>query len=240
MKFELIPILDKMYALYQKAQSMERFYDYLNLLQGKTKGDLDMPISAWNPMAKEHVIEKIAQLQALQAELYVQKLLLEENQQWESIHPDITLEIYLSIADDLKGGWTNRYTSDFDSKFKLNAMVKRNFCVPVFWSSESYNLDLIRERTLTQLYRSIYCFSNPKPKTLENHLSQERFVAKQYNYPKPKTNLQDLACFYQKHKDSEDYNLIFNFFYGDKAPEELGFASYGINSAITGFEYAKI
>lgn len=226
MQFEMLPILDKMYALYQKPRNIDRFSkDYLTLLQGDTKGDLAMPISGWNPMAKEHILGKITALKELDAEKIVQHILNEQNIIWKDSFPYITWKVCLCIADDLKGGWTNHYTSDYDSKFKLNALVNRHFCVPFFWSSETYDIPLIQQRTLAYLYRSIYWLSKPKPKTLAQHLEQEEFVA---NYLKISTHNPDLAAFYQKYKNSEEYNIIFNFFYGDKASEELGFKKYGV------------
>ncbi|MDQ3110027.1 MAG: hypothetical protein M3R17_09045 [Bacteroidota bacterium] len=85
-------------------------------------------------------------------------------------------KVAINVSDDLKGGWTNRFTSDYDSKFRINALVKRKFCTPLFWASEAYSEELIRRRTLHYCYRSIYWLQNPKPETLQEHIEMEKFV----------------------------------------------------------------
>ena len=137
MTFELLPIIDKMLELYQKSRNFDRFQDYLNLLQGETKGDLAIPISGFNPMAKEHVLDKLMELKDLCAEQIIAETILELNKTIIKEGSSDIFKISLTLADDLKGAWTNRFTTDYDSKFKLNALMNRHFCTPVFWTSEN-------------------------------------------------------------------------------------------------------
>ena len=53
MKFELIPILSKIEALYQMPPTRDRFDAYLLMLQGSDKEDMILPIASYNPMAKK-------------------------------------------------------------------------------------------------------------------------------------------------------------------------------------------
>ncbi len=117
-------------------------------------------------------------------------------------------------------------------------MVNRYFCVPVFWVSESFNKELIKERTLESVFRTIYWLKNPKPRTLEEHIEQEKFVAKCLGYESVIKNVL-IEDYYNKHKDSDNYPLIFNFLYGDKASQSLGFPSYGIDEDFAGFNFVK-
>ena len=120
MTFELLPIIDKMLELYQKSRNFDRFQDYLNLLQGETKGDLAIPISGFNPMAKEHVLDKLMELKDLCAEQIIAETILELNKTIIKEGSSDIFKISLTLADDLKGAWTNRFTTDYDSKFKLH------------------------------------------------------------------------------------------------------------------------
>ena len=241
MLFEVQPIIDIMEDLYRMPQSPARFQAYLKLLQGDTKDDMILPIGAYNPMAKAHVVQKLLELKQLDAERLMKEVLQELNSNAESSTNE-TIKVVLNLADDLKGGWTNRYTTDYDSKFKINALVSRNFCAPYFWSGESYTPTLIQERTISYARRTLYWKAHGKPHTLEDHLKQEIF-ALQYHTKidgaLDEASLQEVESFYQEHKKAEGYSIIFNFFYGDDASRALGYATFGIQK-MNGFQYAKL
>lgn len=241
MTFELLPIMDTMIDLYEKPKTFERFQEYLNILQGDKKGDLSIPIGGFNPMAKEHLLDRLQELKTLGAEKIIKETLCYLNGMNSSKNSDRKFKVAINLSDDLKGGWTNRFTSDYDSKFKFNGLFSRNFCTPIFWSSESFTPDLIRERTLEYVFRTVYWLNKPKPKTLREHLDQEIFVAKQSksNYKIQKTDFEDLDKFYKDNENTDSYHVIFNFFYGDKASASLGLPTYGIVEGITGFDYSK-
>jgi hypothetical protein len=121
------------------------------------------------------------------------------------------------------GGWTNRFTTDFDSKFKINALVKRQFCTPIFWTSEPYNELLIRQRTYEYALRTIYWLNKPKPNILREFVEQEQFVIQNSPISNQIPQSESQKNFYLKHSESDNYHLIFNFFYGDDASNQLGF-----------------
>jgi hypothetical protein len=161
-------------------------------------------------------------------------------------------KVSLTLSDDFQGGWTNRFTADFDSKFKLNPLIKRQFCTPVFWTSEDYSKDIIRERTMEYAFRTQYWFDKKtKPETLKDHFEQEQFVAKkgtpeeksgqapQYRSSKMPCDTIFLQNFHRNYADSDDYAVIFNFFYGDAASESLGFKTFGTKDAMAGFKFAR-
>ena len=227
MIFQAVPILDKMLELYKMPLSRERFNNYISMLQGNSKGDLELPISGYNPMAKEHINQKIVELQELNAEEIVKNTLDDINQSKPSNTGKI-IKVVINIADDLKGGWTNHYTTDFDSKFKLNALVERNFCTPYFWSSENYSEELIIARTKEYAFRTVYWKNNPKLETLKDYVNQERFV--QSNVNQRIENSSDdflvLKMYFDEYQNSDDYNRIFNFFYGDAICEKLNYVLY--------------
>lgn len=214
MKFELIPILDRMIDFYHQPRSFERFKEYLYALQGDTKGDLVLPISGFNPMAKEHIPQKLIRLKDLNAEAIAQQVMDDINARDLIPANQRVIRVALTLADDLKGGWTNRYTTDYDSKFKLNALVNRNFCVPYFWSSEEYSTDMIKLRIAEHLFRTLYRMNYPQPNTLREHVQQELFVTRETNQLNGGVNSEwdRVHLFYLENMESDQYNLIFNFF----------------------------
>lgn len=237
MKFRLRPILDEMEALYKMPRNQARFEKYLFMLQGNSKSDLILPIAGYNPMAKEQVLEKLLELKKLDAEGIAQNLAssLNTSLQLKSKH---IIEIVLNIADDLGGAWTNRYATDFTSKFDLHALIERNFCTPYFWTSEDYNEVLIEQRVKESVFRSIFQFSHGRLKTLKDYVNQETYVAKNCGFSDHRTiDTTPLSGFYKENQNSDDYSLIFNFFYGDEASNSLGYKTYG-HSVNAGFKHA--
>lgn len=240
MPFELQPVLDLMQDLYEQPRSGGRFQDYLANLQGNTKGDMALPIAGFNPMAKDHILQKIAALKALNAEAIMADTLSDFNSRITG-NLSRAIQVVPNLADDLKGGWTNHYTTDFASKFQLNALVSRNFCTPYFWSSESYTEALIRSRTLQYASRTLYWLQHERPKTLADFVAQEVFVCQQGGHQSPlrKEDFQEIAAFYQANQAADDYNLLFCFFYGDEAAASLAYPTFGITEQ-TGFAYAQL
>ncbi len=240
MTFELLPIIDTMIEFYEKPRTFERFQEYIKTLQGDTKGDLSIPISGFNPMAKEHLLDRLKELKNLGAEQIIEEALNDLNGNIFSKSFNRNFKVAINLSDDLKGGWTNRFTSDYDSKFNINGLFSRNFCTPIFWSSENFTKDIIRERTLEYIFRTIYWLTKPKPTTLKEHLEQENFVANQTkNKGKfQETDFKALDKFYNDNESTDNYHIIFNFFYGDRASESLAFPTYGIVENVTGFDYS--
>lgn len=222
MTLELIHTIDLMLDLYKNPRSIKRFDEYIKKLQGGTMGDLVLPISGFNPMAKDHAIQKLIQLQQLDAEKELKDLLLELNNKLAGQPGRDHFKVALNLADDVMGGWTNRFTSDYDSKFRINAFVARKFCVILYWTSEDYSIDMIRQRAREYIYRTIYFTENRKPITLADHVAQEKFVANETGIPFTYDDE-----FFQQHKLSDSYAVIFNYFYGDDACRLLNFPTYG-------------
>jgi hypothetical protein len=223
MKFELLPIIDTMLELYQMPRTPDRFQKYLKILRGPTKDDLVIPVSGFNPMAKEHIVDKLNELKTLHAELLIAETLIDINKQGYYDNNKTTFKVCLNVCDDLMGGWTNHFTTDFETKFRINALVNRHFCTPIFWSSEPYDAALIKQRTWAYALRTIYWQVHPKPNTLQEHCLQELFVIENSPYKDVVLQEKISSDFYIKHSLSSNYHLIFNFFYGDVASNQLGF-----------------
>ncbi|MDG2448018.1 MAG: hypothetical protein P8M34_00215, partial [Saprospiraceae bacterium] len=84
--------------------------------------------------------------------------------------------------------------------------------------------------------------SSGPPLTLKDHVQQELFVQNESININDVNELQDfekLNRFYQKHSESKDYSLIFNFLYGDEASESLGYNNWG-HKENAGFSYTRM
>jgi hypothetical protein len=104
MTFELLPIMDIMFDLYQKPRTLDRFEEYLKTLQGDTKGDLILPIGGFNPMAKDHALEKLSELKELHAEQIIKDMLVKLNRELSEKKTQSVFKVVLNLSDDLKGG----------------------------------------------------------------------------------------------------------------------------------------
>lgn len=240
MTFHLLPVADIMITHYQTPVNADRFTNYMKILQGNSPGDITVPVTFYNPMGKEHVLKKLLELKKLKVEELMKETLIHIN---KSITSFSSKEIHVSVAlaDDLGGGWTNRYTTDYDSKFNVTDLIKRNFCNPLFWVSEDFSADKIKERTADYCFRFLYREKATQPLTLEEHIQQEVFVTEHnpFRSAQPEIGqLDKVSAFYNYYKDSTSYPLIFNFLYGDAASRELGYAAEGISMAWAGYAYA--
>lgn len=240
MRFTVLPVLDTMIDLYEKPRTVERFQEYIKMLQGDTKGDLAFPISGFNPMAKEHVLDHLRELKRFGAEQIMEDALADVNKKFGDRFSNRKIKVALNVSDDLKGGWTNRYTSDYDSKFKMNGLISRDFCTPVFWTSEKIIPEDLKERTLEYVFRTIHWLTYPRPVTLKEHVLQEIYVSRhtEAKIEEDSGDFSKMHHFYIQHENATDHSIIFNFFYGDKGSLSLGFPTYGLKSEMTGFDYA--
>ncbi len=241
MKFKLLPVTDIMLELYESPVNPDRFSNYLKILQGNSKGDIKIPVTFYNPMGKALVLNKLTALKNLQAEALIKETLKKINEDLSEIMPMLEISVSLALADDVGGGWTNRYTTDYESKFRAADLLKSGFCNPLFWVSETYSAAKIVERTLDYCYRTVFRLTSPSLITLEDHMQQETVIAGKHPIPDSSScqNFELLDAYYQKHKHTDQHSLIFNFLYGDDACNSLGYRTYGIPDEFAGYEYAK-
>jgi len=229
-----------MEEFYLLPRKQARFTTYLNMLLDESGKDVELPIAGYNPMGKERALAKVQELIELQAEEIMGHWLDEFNRSTEaSIDPAITVAI--NLIDDVDGSWSNRYTTDFSYTFQLDDMLKRNFCLATLWTSETFTTDLVLQRTQEAVYRILYRLKNGNPRTLAEHVDQEVLVQKKTTYNMATMlnpeELQTLAKLAEKHAHSEDYGLLFAFFYGDEACKPLQYKTYGV-PVQGGFRYA--
>ena len=88
--------------------------------------------------------------------------------------------------------------------------------------------------------RTVFQVHNQQSMTLDDHVRQEVSVARKIRLAEINgSGLEPVHAFYEKYRSSEDYVVIFNFFYGDEATTSLGNDPLGIQEEFAGFRYAR-
>ena len=247
MKFELVPILEKLRDLYLIPRGPDRFQAYIDLAIGGasvTKNIPYPPLIAVNPMAKEHALEFVESLLILEVETVAQAVLEEANVRLESVEYSRTIKVGLTVLDDLKGSWTNRTFNDA-ARFKVGETLEKTgwVCVPV-WTSEIPNLEELRMVVLEAACRAAFVVQHGDPKTLREMIHQEGAVAAFANRKLGFDNLEiereELEysrAVIAPHLESTHQPTVIACLYGDEAAKELGYPPLGL-SKNAGFQIA--
>lgn len=242
MQFEVLPVVETMLALYQLPRNQRRFQEYLRRLRGTTRDDLVLPLGYFNPMAKDAVAHQLLALREAGAEPTMRATLAALNQSPAlPADPVTVLQVALNLADDAHGGWTNRSTTDYASRFQLRALVKRGFVVVVCWTSEVVDAALLSQRTREAAWRTVAWLRHGTPRTLHEHLVQEHFVHTHAGPlpPPPDAANSRVRAAYREHRDSTSTAVILAFLYGDAAATELGHPPLGVGTGAPGLTFAR-
>src|SRR5207244_2748193 len=86
---------------------------------------------------------------------------------------DVEIKASLVLADDLAGGWTNRYTTEASVRFPSRGALARPFAIALVWTSEAPTDVQIHEEVLAAIYRVAHQQRRGLPITLRAMLEQE-------------------------------------------------------------------
>ena len=120
MKLSFLPLLQIQRDLYAMPRGMDRFNEYIKTMTDPETGELALPLVAMNPMGKEHVPALIDQYLALDAEGIAAAAV--EAAAAHTPEGDREYRVGLVVSDDLKGGWTNRWASEFGHRIEAAAI----------------------------------------------------------------------------------------------------------------------
>src|SRR5436309_1678639 len=116
MKLDYVPLLRVMRELQSMPRGMERFHQYLRTIFPRDdSADQLLPLLAMNPMGKDHVTALLDALLALDADGIGARAAAEVAARLADVPGDF--KAGLVVADDLLGGWTNRYANEFTYRF---------------------------------------------------------------------------------------------------------------------------
>ncbi|HEY8418457.1 MAG TPA: hypothetical protein VIK93_10545 [Limnochordales bacterium] len=246
MRIEYVPQLRLLQELYQQPRGMDRFYWYLQQMLGEDDdGELDVvvPMTGANPMGREHCLEAVNALLAIDADRVAQEAAAEALPHFADV--DVTVRLSVTLLDDLKGGWTNRYLTEAgmrmctDPRLERGAIRRRQFVVVPCWTSETYTPDRVRALTRACLYRFAHLYQHGLPRTLRDIMTLDG-KARAFAGERPTLSEEELeytAHVLAPHMDSESFPIQFACLYGDEAARQVGYAPQGL-SAYAGWELA--
>ena len=232
MKLSFLPLLQVQRDLYALPRGFERFREYIKTMTDPETGDLALPLVAMNPMGKEHVPALIDQYIALGAE----KIAQEAIDVWKAgaLAPASAQDykVALVVSDDLKGGWTNRWASEYGHRIEGAAITKRGFITAILWTSEPASAERVRDEVLTSIYRVEYLQSHRAPKTLREMLEQEGYAMARAGCTSPALDDDDLEytrTVMAPHLDAHDRATVIPCLFGDAAATALGYPPQGLS-----------
>ena len=239
MKLSFLPLLQVQRDLYSMPRGMERFREYIKTMTDPETGDLALPLVAMNPMGKEHVAALIDEYIALGAEDIATEAMLGSVPHFlpaRGMNGDGAgtreYKVSLVVSDDLKGGWTNRWASEFGHRIEGAAITKRGFITALLWTSEPASAESVREAVLTSIYRVEYLQSHPAPKTLREMLAQEGYAMARAGCTTPALDAEDLdytRAVIAPHLDAHDRATVIPCLFGDPAATGLGYPPQGLS-----------
>jgi hypothetical protein len=238
MKLEYIPLFAVQRQLQGMPRNYDRFRQYLRTIKGAYPPILELPsLIAMNPMGKEHVTELLDALLAMDADAIAARATAEAEARLADVPGDC--KITLIIADDLKGGWTNRYANEFTHRFQssgstgtLPSWLEHQWITALLWSSEPASEMGVSEAILTTAYRMAYVELHGWARTLRQRLAQEGAVMAMSGCTEPTLDADDIEYtrdFLVPFLDTEDMRTCIECLFGDAAGRTLGFTPRGLS-----------
>ena len=230
LKLSFLPLLQIQRDLYALPRGMERFRQYIKAMTDPETGDLALPLVAMNPMGKDHIPALIDEYLALGAERIAHEAI--EEAAGNVAGGGGEFKVGLVVSDDLKGGWTNRWASEFGYRIEGGAILKRGFITGILWTSEPASAARVRDEVLTCIYRAEYLQTHPAATTLRAMLEQEGYAMARAGCTTPSLDAEDLAytrAVIEPHLDAADRATVIPCLFGDAAATALGYPPQGLS-----------
>jgi hypothetical protein len=231
MRLEYLPLLKLQRDLYDIPRGFERFREYLRTMTDPESGDLKLPLVGMNPMGKDHLPPFLDHLLAIDADGVAARAVAEVESDLRDEPGDY--RACLVVSDDLKGGWTNRYASEYSYRFEQRAYYRRAWLAAILWTSETYDTAMIREELLQCVYRVVYLQRHGVPRTLGDMLAQESYAMRNAGASTPRLDDDDLAYtrdVLREYSGATDRATVFAALFGDGAARDLGYPPLGLSA----------
>ena len=234
MQLTHVPLLHVQRELYAMPRGMERFREYIKTMVDAKTGDLALPLVAMNPMGKDHVPALIDEYLALGAEDIAKEAVSTIARRGGTLVPPdkADFKVALVVSDDLKGGWTNRWASEYSHRIEGAAITKRGWLVGILWTSEPASEQNVRDAVLTSIYRAEYLQTHAAPATLGEMLDQEGYAMARAGCATPQLDDDDLAytrSVIKPHLGASDRATVIACLFGDRAAAALGYPPQGLS-----------
>jgi hypothetical protein len=190
MKLDYVPLLRVMRELHSIPRGeppdfngKRRFRQYLRTILDYDRKVVKLPLLlAMNPMGKDHVTALLDAYLAMDGDGIGARAAAEAAARLADDPGEF--KVGLVVVDDLMGGGSNRYESEFLFRFGPNQLgggstakpsrwVKEIWLAGVLWSSEAATERAVREAILTATHRRAYLHRYGPASTLRDLLAQE-------------------------------------------------------------------
>ena len=242
MNLQFVPLLQVQRDLYALPRGIERFHEYIKTMTDGQTGDLALPLVAMNPMGKAHVPALIDEYLALGAEEIGEEAVTQAGAKAPAVRTSdvrratasavATYRVALVVSDDLKGGWTNRWASEYSHRIEGAAITKRGWLVGILWTSEPASAQHVKDAVLTSIYRAEYLQAHAAPVTLGEMLDQEGYAMARAGCTTPQLDDDDLAytrSVIKPHLGATDRATVIACMFGDRAAAALGYPPQGLS-----------
>lgn len=234
MNLSYVPLLAEERALYSRPRDYKRFKAYLHMNFDATKGETRFPLLGMNPMAKGHVADFLDALLAINADDVAEQAMGEAAPHLAEVPG--TNRVCLSVADDVAGGWTNRYSLEYSTRLSAPPTVRRPWFdewLPVtIWVSEPPTAVMVREEVLTTLLRVGHIHSHGHARTLGELIAQEGQVMLAAGCTTPVFDTEEIEytrAVLAPYLESTDMRTGIECLFGDTAARTLGFSPMGLS-----------
>jgi hypothetical protein len=227
------PLLQTQLEVYKVPLGLERFKAYIKTILNEDSDDIELaPLSAMNPMAKEHAKVVLETLLELQADSIAAKAVHDFAKNNQTLN-DYDIRVSLVVCDDAKGGWTNRYLNDFTYAFEFDktSFLKRPWLMVPCWTGEEPLSERSYTDTLLYLHRLAYVFEYGQAKTLQQMMQQEGSILAHTNV-KQWLSEDDLEYSREVIKpwlESTEKPVQVAYLYGDEAAKSVGYQPLGLS-----------
>jgi hypothetical protein len=228
MRIHVVDALKAQRDLLEVPRGMERFDAYVRTMIGPDNA-IELPLFLFNPMAREHVAAVLDDLIAFAAESIARDAATDAT---ERLDGDGEIAVIALVIDDARGGWTNRYITDFEVRFTGFSGAPA-WAQAVVWSSEGSDPDRFRRAVLSTIARSAHIAEHGYPTTLREMLVQEGRAAAFARGSERELPPDDLAYtleIIEPHLDTNERPTQMACLYGDEAAREVGYEPLGLSS----------
>ena len=230
MELEFVSLLGIQRELYRLPRGRERFEAYLRAMVDPRTGDLDLPLVDMNPMGKEHLPRLLDRLLELDAEAVG----ADAAASTQSATADVpgAFRVGLVVADDARGGWTDRCCTELGHRFEGGALYKRGWIVGLLWTSEAPSETAVRHEVSTCIHRLAHIRRRGPATTIAAMLEQEGEAMAAAGCDEPGLDADDLAYTRQvigPYLAASDRATVVACLYGDEAARKLGYRPLGFS-----------